>query len=67
MKQRGVVKSLYKNNKNKAKMHNKESTEFETKVEVKQGCVLSPLLFSIVLNDVIKVCIKKCKSLIVGN
>lgn len=48
-----VVKFLCKNNRNKVRTHNQEPTEFETKVGLKQGCVLSLLLFSILLDEVI--------------
>jgi hypothetical protein len=48
-------------------MYNQESTEFEAKIGLKQGCVLSPLLFSIVTDDTIKECKEKCESLTVGS
>jgi hypothetical protein len=47
-------------------MYNQESTEFEAKIGLKQGCVLSPLLFSIVTDDTIKECKEKCESLTLG-
>lgn len=55
---------MYNNNKN---MHNEESTEFNTKVRLKECCVLSPLLFSIVLEAIIRVCKTKSKGITICN
>jgi hypothetical protein len=43
-----IIEALYKNNRNKIGMYNQESAEFEGKIGLKPGCVLNPLLFSIV-------------------
>jgi hypothetical protein len=47
-------------------MYNQESAEFVMKLGLKQGCVLRPLLFSIVIDDIIKEWKGQCKSLTVG-
>jgi hypothetical protein len=47
-------------------MYNQEFERFETKIGLKLGCVRSPLLFSIVIDDIIKKCKEKCKNLTVG-
>lgn len=43
--------------------YNDESTEFSIKFGLKQGCVLSSLLFHIILDDAIK----KCRNMEVAN
>lgn len=56
-----ILLKLYIRKKNTVKIQNEQSTEFETKI---QGCMLSPLLFSVVIDEAIKrnkdTC-KKCK------
>ena len=49
---------MYKNSTNKVRAHNNESTEFITKISLKQGCVLSQ-----VLDDALRRCKGKCKSI----
>lgn len=61
-----TIRVLYKENKNKVKTHNNESTEFISKIGLKQGCVLSSLLFSILINDVINACNQKCSKMGIG-
>lgn len=46
--------SMCKNNSNIVRTNNEEPRKSETKIGVKQGCVLSPLLFSIVIDEAIK-------------
>jgi hypothetical protein len=54
--------ALYKNNRNKIRMYNPESAEFGTKIGLKQGCALSPLLFSTVIDDIIRNAKKNVKT-----
>ena len=61
-----IILVLYKNSTNKVRAHNYESTEFITKIGLKQGCVLSLLLFSIVLDDALRSCKGKCESMFLG-
>lgn len=45
------IEEIYKEVRNVVKIGNKVTEEFWTKVGVKQGCVLSPTLFSIYINE----------------
>ena len=47
-----IVKSMYKNVKSKVKMYNMLGNEFFCSLGVRQGECLSPLLFSLFLNDI---------------
>ena len=58
---------LYKKNStDKIRTHNNESTEFITKTGLKQGCVLGPLLFSIVLKGALRRCKGNYKRMFLG-
>ena len=61
-----MIQPLYKNSANEVRAHNSESTKFITKIGLKQGCVLGPLLFPIVLDDALRRCKVKCKSMFLG-
>ena len=61
-----LIKIIYKDNKNIVRTYNEESREFETMVGVKQGCALSPLLFSLILDEAMKEAKKKMKTLKLG-
>lgn len=61
-----IIQVLYKNNRNKVGMQNPESLEFKTSLGLQQGCVLSPLLFSIGIDGTISECKEKCKNMTVG-
>jgi hypothetical protein len=43
-------------------MYNQESADFGTKMGLKQGCALTPLLFSIVIDDIIRNAKKNVKT-----
>lgn len=50
---REIIKAMYNGNFNIRK-NNEESKEYVTKTGVKQSCVISPLLFNVVIDDPIK-------------
>lgn len=62
-----AIRSLYKVSRNYIRLKHETSEVLETTRGLRQGCVLSPLLFSIILDDVIKECKKETKSYILGN
>lgn len=47
------INKKYKNKRKIVRSNNEESREFTTKVKMKQGCILS-LVFSLVMDEVIK-------------
>ena len=49
-----IIKNIYNNDKACVKMHNRCTENFEINQGVRQGCVLSPLLFNIFLSDLAK-------------
>ena len=48
-----ILKTLYLNDKCCVKVGNKTTDVFEVNQGVKQGCILSPLLFNIFLSDIV--------------
>jgi hypothetical protein len=56
-----AIKSLYTDNKNYIRTANTISKGFITTKGVKQGCILSPLLFIIVMDTIAKECRKDTK------
>ena len=50
------IKSLYENTVNYVRVRNEASKTFTSKIGLRQGCILSPLLFNLVLDDVVKKC-----------
>lgn len=61
-----TIKSLYANNISYVRKQNLVSDKFNTKEGLRQGGVMSPLLFIILIDDVIKQNEKKIKKLEVG-
>ena len=61
-----VVLSLYKCTKNKVIYNNNVSEEFVTREGLRQGGVMSPLLFNIYMDEIMKKCNEKTKHLFVG-
>ena len=49
-----VIRSLYRSTKSKIRLGQDETDFFEIEAGVRQGCVLSPLLFSIFINKLAK-------------
>lgn len=60
------IKSLYVNTTNVIRANNQESEAFETTIGVRQGGVLSPILFLIFMNEIIKDCSEQSKKISVG-
>lgn len=56
-----LIKEGYNNYKSVVQHQGKLSRKFETETGVKQGCILSPLLFSILLDDVMRKAINNKK------
>lgn len=64
---KNVVKSLYKNVRGEVRLNGQKSTEFSMKKGIKQGDSLSPLLFIIAMNDIIKKCKRRSPKTKIGN
>ena len=63
----GILKSLYKKSQSWVRVYGELSRSFEIKTGVKQGCIISPCLFNIILDWVLVKAMKGCKGLLVGN
>ena len=61
------IKSMYKVCRNVVRTANSKSAEFTTSTGVRQGDILAPYLFVILMDDIIKVSRKKTQNFIVGN
>lgn len=62
-----IIKTLYRNNINEEERNNNESSKLSTEINLRQGCVLGPLLSTVLIDDVIKVLKGKCTNIIVKN
>lgn len=62
-----AIKALYHCCRSYVRCNNQESEMFETKTGLRQGCVLSPLLFAVVLDEVFKQCKKTTRPLTIGH
>lgn len=60
------IKSLYANPLNYVRTKNEKSDMFRTKDGLRQGCVLSPLLFALILDEAIKTAKTNIKEYFVG-
>jgi hypothetical protein len=61
------IKSMYKVCRNVVRTANSKSAEFTTSTGVRQGDILAPYLFVILMGDIIKDSRKKTQNFIVGN
>lgn len=61
-----IIKNIYENNTNSVISQNRRSEPFNTKEGLRQGGGLSPLLFTIYIDEIIKKCSKVTKKLHVG-
>lgn len=57
---------MHGHNKNIKNINNEESNEFITNMVVKQGCVLNPLLISMIVDEALKETKKRMKTLKLG-
>lgn len=58
---------LNEKTKNAARAHNNEFEQFVTRARLKLGCILNPLLFTVMINDTIIETNKKMTSLKLGS
>ena len=49
-----IIRNMYENTKSCIRFKNKISNIFETKKGVRQGCIISPILFNLFINDITK-------------
>lgn len=61
------IQSLYKETKNYVRIKQEKSKLFETTIGLRQGCILSPVLFTVVLDEAIKEAKKDLKQYEVGH
>lgn len=61
-----TIKSIYNNTRNYVISNNNISEEFITREGLRQGGVLSPVLFTIFMDDIIRNCERRTKALHVG-
>lgn len=61
-----IITVMYGHNKNVLKINNEESKEFTKNIGVKHGCVLNPLLISMVVDEALTEITKRMKTLQLG-
>ena len=49
-----VIKKMYMSSRNAVLLEGEKSDSFNVEVNVAQGCSLSPILFSVFINDLLK-------------
>uniref|UniRef100_A0A1Y1M0F5 Reverse transcriptase domain-containing protein n=2 Tax=Photinus pyralis TaxID=7054 RepID=A0A1Y1M0F5_PHOPY len=60
------IKGLYENNKSYVRKNNRQSTTFEISEGLRQGGVLSPILFLLIMDDIIKATATRTKKVHIG-
>ena len=61
-----IIKDMYQSVRCSVKIGNSLSPSFSTKSGVKQGCILSPTLFSLFINDLNRNFDEKCDQVLIG-
>ena len=61
-----AIESMYKVNQNYVRIHGMQSQEFNSEQGLRQGSVLSPILFNIVMDQVMKESRERSKKLFIG-
>ena len=61
-----LIKNMYEKTKQCIKINNTKSREFKTYKGVRQGCILSPKLFNIFINDIPSIFDDKCNPISLG-
>lgn len=61
-----IIKNIYSFNKNRVISHNRSSKTFNIKTGLRQGGSLSPVLFAIFMDEILKECTKRTKKFHVG-
>ena len=67
MKVIAILKSLYSGRRSWVRVSGELSRSFEIKTGVKQGCIISPCLFNIILDWVLAKATKDCRGVLVSN
>lgn len=57
-----ATKSMYRNNRNIMRTNHEQLERLETKISVKEGCAMSPVLFQSIIDEAIKVAKQKKKN-----
>ena len=61
------MKNVYDEVKYSIKFTEGETSSFSSKIGIKQGCILIPTLFSLYLNDMVKIFDKICDPITINN
>ena len=62
-----ILKSLYNGSQSWVRVYGELSRSFEIKTGVKQGCIISPCLFNIILDWVLAKALRGCNGVLVSN
>ena len=61
-----AIKNLYKENSSYVIHRNRKTDTFKTNIGLRQGGVLSPILFNVLMDDIIRNCQERVKKLCIG-